>query len=276
MKKTIISILIISLMSFLLVGNSYAAQLQAKIEVSASSVEVSAGDKVTFTLKTNNIANAENDSVSAISGVLEWDENFFEIPSDGTGSVTLNTETGDFNCISIVKDGGTNGTIILKVKDSATGSGVVKFTNLEASDGRTDAEGTVTTPDQEITIKIKTTDPENPDTPTDPENPDTPTDPENPDTPTDPENPDTPTDPENPDTPTNPENPNDNNGINQEPGQNQPTTDGTTVTVGGDNTIANRDYDKAGLNTIIIVALTVMSAITIVIYKKNQKYRDIK
>ena len=31
MKKTIVSILIISLMSLLFVGNSYAAQLQAKI-----------------------------------------------------------------------------------------------------------------------------------------------------------------------------------------------------------------------------------------------------
>ena len=65
MKKTIVSILIISLMSFLLVGNSYAAQLQAKIEVSADKTEVAKGDKITFTLKTTNIANAENDSVSA-------------------------------------------------------------------------------------------------------------------------------------------------------------------------------------------------------------------
>ncbi len=271
MKKTIVSILIIGLMSFLLVGNSYAAQLQAKIEVSADKTEVAKGDKITFTLKTTNIANAENNSVSAISGVLEWDKNFFEIPSDGTGTATLNTETGDFNCISIVKDGGTNGTIILKVKDSATGSGVVKFTKLEASDGRTDTEGTATTSDQELTISIKSGDSKDPSTPT---NPDTSTKPDTPNTPTNPENPSTPSTPS---TPTNPEKPKDDGKI-QEPGQNQPTTDGMTVTVGknNDSTIANKDYDKAGVNAIIITALLVASVITIVIYKKNQKYRDIK
>ena len=246
----------ISLMTFLLIGNSYAAQLQAKIEVSADKTEVLAGDKVTFTLKTTGIANAENDSVSAISGVLEWDKDFFEIPSDGTGSATLNTESGDFNCISIVKDGGTNGTIILKVKDSATGSGIIKFTKLEASDGRTDEEGTVTTPDQEITINIKATEP-------DPDKP----------IPT-PDEPSKPTEPENP-TPTQPETPGDNNGTTQEPAQDKPTTDGVKVTV-DDNTVANRDYDKAGLNAMIISAIIVVSVITVVIYKKNQKYRDIK
>lgn len=256
MKKFVISILMISLMTFLLIGNSYAAQLQAKIEVSADKTEVSAGDKVTFTLKTTGIANAENDSVSAISGVLEWDKDFFEIPSDGTGSATLNTESGDFNCISIVKDGGTNGTIILKVKESATGSGIIKFTKLEASDGRTDEEGTVTTPDQEITINIKATEP-------DPDKP----------IPT-PDEPSKPTEPENP-TPTQPETPGDNNGTTQEPAQDKPTTDGVKVTV-DDNTVANRDYDKAGLNAMIISAIIVVSVITVVIYKKNQKYRDIK
>ena len=256
MKKFVISILMISLMTFLLIGNSYAAQLQAKIEVSADKTEVLAGDKVTFTLKTTGIANAENDSVSAISGVLEWDKDFFEIPSDGTGSATLNTESGDFNCISIVKDGGTNGTIILKVKDSATGSGIIKFTKLEASDGRTDEEGTVTTPDQEITINIKATEP-------DPDKP----------IPT-PDEPSKPTEPENP-TPTQPETPGDNNGTTQEPAQDKPTTDGVKVTV-DDNTVANRDYDKAGLNAMIISAIIVVSVITVVIYKKNQKYRDIK
>lgn len=255
MKKTIISILIISLMSFLLVGNSYAAQLQAKIGVTADKTEVSKGDTVTFTIKTTNIANADNDSISAISGMIEWDKDFFEIPSNRTGSATLNTETGDFNCISIVKDGGTNGTIILKVKDTATGSGVVKFTKLEASDGRTDAEGTAATADQELTIKIKSADPEDPSTPTNPE------------------------EPEKPSTPTTPEPPsNDDNGSTQEPGKDQTTTDGTTVTVGGnkDNTIANRAYDKAGISVIMIIAILATSVVAIIIYKKSVKYRDIK
>ena len=281
MKKTIISILIISLMFFLFVGNSYAAQLQAKIGVSADKTEVSKGDKVTFTIKTTNISNAENDSVSAISGVLEWDKNFFEIPSDGTGTATLNTETGDFNCISIVKDGGTNGTIILKVKDSATGSGIVKFTKLEASDGRTDEEGTATTSDQEITVKIKSTDTDKPTTDTDKPTTDTDkptTDTDKPTTDTDKPTTDTDkptTDTDNPSSDTN--NPND-NGITQGPAQSQPTTDGTTIVVGGntDNTIANKDYDKAGLNAIIIVAIFVTSIVSVIIYKNNKKYRDIK
>ena len=271
MKKTIVSILIISLMSLLFVGNSYAAQLQAKIEASADKTEVSAGDKVIFTLKTTNIANAENDSVSAITGVLEWDKNFFEIPSDGTGSATLNAEKGNFNCISIVKDGGTNGTIILKVKDSATGSGSVKFKELEASDGRTDAEGTAKTSDQEITIKIKATDTDKPTTDTDKPATDKPTtDTDKPST----DDSSTDTDDE-PSTDT--EEPSD-NGTTQEPAQNQPTTDGVTVTVGGDSdtTIANKNYDKAGLSAVIIVAILIALGVTIIMYKKNQKYRDIK
>ena len=259
MKKTIISILIVSLMFFMIAGNSYAAQLEAEIEVSADKTEVSKGDIVTFTLKTKNIANAENDSVSAISGVIEWDKDFFEIPSNGTGSATLNTETGDFNCISIVKDGGTNGTIMLKVKDTASGSGIVSFTDLEASDGRTDEEGTATTSDQEITIKMKSTGNDNSSTDT-----------------TDPD--DSNDNPSTNDPSTDQETPSNDNNSKQEPDDDQNTTNGTTVIVGGntDNTIANRNYDKAGINAIIVIATIVVSIISIIIYKKSKEYKDIK
>lgn len=63
------------------------------------------------------------------------------------------------------------------------------------------------------------------------------------------------------------------------PGQNQPTTDGTTVVVGGDNkdtTIANTAIPKAGINAIIIIAIMVASIVAVIIYRKNQSYRDIK
>lgn len=63
------------------------------------------------------------------------------------------------------------------------------------------------------------------------------------------------------------------------PGENQPTTDGTTVVVGGDNkdtTIANTAIPKAGINAIIIIAIIGVSIVAVVIYRKNQSYRDIK
>lgn len=252
MKKSIFSFFTIFIVMMLLIVDSYATgenlgKLEAKIEVTADKTEIATGDVITFTLKTTNIKNAENDSISAISGVIEWDKDFFEIPSSGTGTATLNTETGDFNCISVVKDGGTNGTIILKVKDSAEGSGVVKFTKLEAGDGRIDENGIATTADQEITIKIKEETPTDPSTPT-----------------------------EEPDIPVDPEIPSEDNDISQTPGDNQTTTDGITVTVGEDDTTANKDYDKAGINMILIAFLIIFAFVSVVIYKRGQKYRDIK
>lgn len=56
------------------------------------------------------------------------------------------------------------------------------------------------------------------------------------------------------------------------------TTEGTTVTVGGekDNTTANTSIPKAGINSIIIIAIIFVAGFAIAMYKKNKKYRDIK
>lgn len=158
MKKIIINlVLLLSIICTASFSYAAGAQLGAKIEVSTNVTEVSVGDKVTFTLVTRDIANAvDNGKIYAIGGKIAYDTNFFEV--DGTNGITLG-DTGLFNSTNAVTEGGTNGTITLKVKEGATGSSKVTFTELTASDGRLeDMEtlGTATTGNQDFTISLKT------------------------------------------------------------------------------------------------------------------------
>ncbi len=253
MKKFLISILIIILMSVAMIGSVYAAQLQTTIDITASTTEVSAGDKVVFTFALKNIANAKDNSIGAIEGVVTYDTNFYELVTGVTNTTfTAGGESGEkFNVLcGGAKEGETVAILTLKVKDNPTGNGIVKFTELAASDGDVDRgdEAIATTADKQIEVKLKSS------TPTEPTDPSKPTAPEKPSTPT------TPSD-------------------NEKPSINQPTTDGVTVSVGGqnnDSTIANTAIPKAGVNAILIIAVLVASVVAIIIYKKNQKFRDIK
>ena len=253
MKKFLISILIIILMSVAMIGSVYAAQLQTTIDITASTTEVSAGDKVVFTFALKNIANAKDNSIGAIEGVVTYDTNFYELVTGVTNTTfTAGGESGEkFNVLcGGAKEGETVAILTLKVKDNPTGNGIVEFTELAASDGDVDRgdEAIATTADKQIEVKLKSS------TPTEPTDPSKPTAPEKPSTPT------TPSD-------------------NEKPSINQPTTDGVTVSVGGqnnDSTIANTASPKAGVNAILIIAVLVASVVAIIIYKKNQKFRDIK
>ena len=55
----------------------------------------------------------------------------------------------------------------LKVKDNPTGGGIVKFTDLAASDGDVERgdEAIAKTPDKSIEIKLKSTEPTDPEKP---------------------------------------------------------------------------------------------------------------
>lgn len=259
MKKFLISILIIILMSVAMIGSVYAAQLQTTIDITASTTEVSAGDKVVFTFALKNIANAKDNSIGAIEGVVTYDTNFYELVTGVTNTTfTAGGESGEkFNVLcGGAKEGETVAILTLKVKDNPTGKGIVKFTELAASDGDVDRgdEAIATTADKQIEVKLKSSTPTEPTEPTEPTDPSKPTVPEKPSTPT------TPSD-------------------NEKPSINQPTTDGVTVSVGGqnnDSTIANTAIPKAGVNAILIIAVLVASVVAIIIYKKNQKFRDIK
>ena len=153
LKKLIVMFLIISI-CIVLNSTSYAAALQATINITASKTEVSVGDTVTFTMKLTDVSNAENGEVSAIGGKIVYDTNFFEnITYTG---VILNETTGQFTETGSFSNNSALGTITLKVKDNATGSGSVTFSELEADDGRENyAESTATTADKTFTISIE-------------------------------------------------------------------------------------------------------------------------
>ncbi len=250
MRKVIISLLMVIVMIGAMIGTSYAAQLTATIEIKPSVTEVSAGDKVTFSFVIKNVTNALNDSIGAIEGKVEYDTNFFELDSDTT--LSTGGESGEnFNVLKDTKEGATIAKLVLKVKDKPTGSGVVKFTNLSASDGDTskeENEAIAKTADQEFTIKLKTNTSTDPDT----------------------------EEPENPSTPNNPSNPS--NSSDQTDTDKSTETPGETPTKqnGNDSTIANKSYDKAGISIMLLIAIIISLIVAIVMYKKNQKFRDIK
>lgn len=158
MKKIIINlVLLLSIICTASFSYAEGAQLQATIEISTNLTEVSVGDQVTFTLVTRDIVNADdNGKIYAIEGKVVYDTNFFE--QAGTNGITLG-DTGLFNSTNAVTEGGTNGTITLKVKEGATGSATVTFTDLKAGDGRLEnmeTLGTAKTEDQSFTITLKT------------------------------------------------------------------------------------------------------------------------
>lgn len=328
MKKILISIFTIILMSVAMMGSVYAAQLETTIDITPSVTEVSAGDNVVFTFVIKNVANAQDDSIGAIAGKVTYDTNFFELVKGATNTTfTEGGESGEaFNVLATAKEGETIAILTLKVKDNPTGSGIVRFTELEASDGdmgKVGDEGIAKTADKQIEIKLKST------TQTDPDDENvavtgvtvTPASQEvqvgksttfiatvTPDNATNKKVTWTSSDESvatvNEDgvvtgvkagtvtitattvdggitgtatievkeddvipTPVKPGN------------TEQPTIDGTTVTVNGENndpTIATTEIPKAGISAILLMIIIGISALAVVIYKKNQDFKDIK
>lgn len=348
MKKFLVSFLTILLISVVMMGTVYAAQLETTIDITANVSEVSAGDKVVFTFALKNVTNAKDDSIGAIEGTVTYDTNFFELVKGATNtSFSAGGESGEkFNVLcGGAKDGETVAIFTLKVKDNPTGSGIVKFTDLAASDGDVERgdEAIAKTPDKSIEIKLKSTEPTEPEKPQ-PDNTNVAVtgvtvapvsqkvkvgksttfiatvSPENATNkkvkwsssdesiatvdedgvvtgvkegeatitattldgnktgnatiivekeeqkPTETEKPDNSNNSNNTTTPgtTNSDN---------------KTADGMTVTVGGKNndpTIATTVIPKAGLSVMLLIAVITASGVAVFMYKKNQKYRDIK
>ena len=342
MKKILVSFLTILLISVVMMGTVYAAQLETTIDITANVSEVSAGDKVVFTFALKNVANAKDDSIGAIEGTVTYDTNFFELVKGATNtSFSAGGESGEkFNVLcGGAKDGETVAIFTLKVKDNPTGSGIVKFTDLAASDGDVERgdEAIAKTPDKSIEIKLRSTEPTEPEKPQ-PDNTNVAVtgvtvapvsqkvkvgksttfiatvSPENATnkkvkwsssdesiatvdedgvvtgvkegeatiTATTLDGNKTgnatiivekeeqkPTATEKPDNSNTPGTTNSDN----------KTTDGMTVTVGGKNndpTIATTVIPKAGLSVMLLIAVITASGVAVFMYKKNQKYRDIK
>ena len=148
-------ILILSIMIFMVLSTRvYGAKLQATISVTPNKTEVQAGDKVTFIMKLENVSNAEGGIVGAIAGKIEYDKNFFE--SLEYTEITMNEETGKFTRMNGFTNNSVIGTVSLKVKANASGSGKVYFKELLANDGRDDYEqGEASTQDKTITITVR-------------------------------------------------------------------------------------------------------------------------
>ena len=335
MKKILVSFLTILLISVVMMGTVYAAQLETTIDITANVSEVSAGDKVVFTFALKNVANAKDDSIGAIEGTVTYDTNFFELVTGVTNTTfSAGGESGEkFNVLcGGAKDGETVAIFTLKVKDNPTGSGIVKFTDLAASDGDVERgdEAIAKTPDKSIEIKLKSTEPTEPEKPQ-PDNTNVAVtgvtvapvsqkvkvgksttfiatvSPENATnkkvkwsssdesiatinedgvvtgvkegeatitaTTLDGSKTGTATiivEKEEEQKPTETEKTDDSNNT---------TTDGMTVTVGGKNndpTIATTVIPKAGISIILLMAVVAASGVAVFMYKKNQKFRDIK
>ena len=352
MKKILVSFLTILLISVVMMGTVYAAQLETTIDITANVSEVSAGDKVVFTFALKNVANAKDDSIGAIEGTVTYDTNFFELVKGATNtSFSAGGESGEkFNVLcGGAKDGETVAILTLKVKDNPTGSGIVKFTDLAASDGDVERgdEAIAKTPDKSIEIKLKSTEPTEPTEPEKPQPDNTnvavtgvtvapvsqkvkvgksttfiaTVTPENATnkkvkwsssdesiatinedgvvtgvkegeatitaTTLDGSKTGTATiivEKEEEQKPTETEKPDNSNNSNNTttPGttdSDNKTTDGMTVTVGGKNndpTIATTVIPKAGISIILLMAVVAASGVAVFMYKKNQKFRDIK
>lgn len=247
----------------------------AEITLKASSTEVHVGDKVTISF------NAKCGlGVQGIDGVLKYDKTKLKLLTEegkaaGTGYMDcsgVDGQSGEYK-LSVIYNGSdeapkeTNfATLEFEVLSAANVNDnlTIKLTDIEFGDS---LEDWGTLEDSAVTIKVvKTNEPT--DKPTeDPSNKPT----EDPtDKPTeDPSNKPT-EDPS--DKPT--ENPSDKptNKPSDKPSNNT-TTGGNNTNK--DNSTANKDIPKAGLNSVLATGIVTVTIVAIIMYRKNNKYRDI-
>lgn len=146
MKKLLFSIVTVLLMTVFMMGTVFAEaghetnKLEATIEITANKTSVVEGDEVEFTFTIKDLKNAEDDSIAAIEGKVEYNTDFFEFVST---TFSTGGQSGEkFNVTKVGKEGEVYAKLVLKVKENARGTGDVKFTELMASDGDMDkAEG---------------------------------------------------------------------------------------------------------------------------------------
>lgn len=149
MKKLVFSIVTVLLMTVFMMGTVFAeagpaanalVKLEATIEITANKTSVVEGDEVEFTFTIKDLKNAKDDSIAAIEGKVEYNTDFFEFVST---TFSTGGQSGEkFNVTKVGKEGEVYAKLVLKVKENASGTGDVKFTELMASDGDMDkAEG---------------------------------------------------------------------------------------------------------------------------------------
>ena len=162
MKKLVFSIITVLLMTIFMMGTVFAVavnalvKLEATIEITANKTSVVEGDEVEFTFTIKDLKNAKDDSIAAIEGKVEYNTDFFEFVST---TFSTGGQSGEkFNVTKVGKEGEVYAKLVLKVKENASGTGDVKFTELMASDGDMDkAEGAAEASTNPISFNIAKT-----------------------------------------------------------------------------------------------------------------------
>ena len=162
MKKLLFSIVTVLLMTVFMMGTVFAeavnalVKLEATIEITANKTSVVEGDEVEFTFTIKDLKNAKDDSIAAIEGKVEYNTDFFEFVST---TFSTGGQSGEkFNVTKVGKEGEVYAKLVLKVKENASGTGDVKFTELMASDGDMDkAEGAAEASTNPISFNIAKT-----------------------------------------------------------------------------------------------------------------------
>lgn len=162
MKKLVFSIVTVLLMTVFMMGTVFAEvipatnKLEATIEITANKTSVVEGDEVEFTFTIKDLKNAKDDSIAAIEGKVEYNTDFFEFVST---TFSTGGQSGEkFNVTKVGKEGEVYAKLVLKVKENASGTGDVKFTELMASDGDMDkAEGAAEASTNPISFNIAKT-----------------------------------------------------------------------------------------------------------------------
>jgi len=136
-------------MTIFMMGTVFAkavtlVKLEATIEITANKTSVVEGDEVEFTFTIKDLKNAKDDSIAAIEGKVEYNTDFFEFVST---TFSTGGQSGEkFNVTKVGKEGEVYAKLVLKVKENASGTGDVKFTELMASDGDMDKAEASTNP----------------------------------------------------------------------------------------------------------------------------------
>ena len=262
-------LMIIGLTIILMLTSSITvlANTETTVTLQVDKTEVKAGETFTVTLKATC-----PDGINGVDTTYSYETEKLELVSANIANSNF-ASLGVDNQITVISNATESiqsadiYTLTLKVKEGVEVGSTAKISVAETlldSDAATDSEHTI--PAQEVTVTI-IEEPEPTPPPAEDEGGEQPTPPPAKDEGGEEQTPPPAEDEGGEQTPP----PTEGEGGEQTP---PPSTEGNKEEE-KDNTIANKEYDKAGINTTLVLAVVISAILAIIIYRKNKNYKDI-
>lgn len=273
-----IAIILITMMLIAVLPTTVKATYSATVSIQPDKKEVKPGDTVTLVIVLKDIEDVGTGILDML-GKIEYDSNFFEDDIQVDSGATWMMGKDNLFMIGaaapVTQSGKRFAGITMKVKENATGTSAIKFTELITSSG----DGEAVSPNVTLTFTVDKNNQDKPVNPDDDEDPTTPNDKEDPATPSDKNDPTTPDNKEE-EKPTisdeeqKPGIQNNTVNTNKSEIQNNTKVNNTIISTNITNS-SSQTLPKAGIETKIFAMITIAAIIGTGSYILYRRYRKI-